>query len=93
MFWISSESSARGEEFHYDLGAVRPFETQASPIRLCRKRSFGTYRDPHSVGGLAPPAGYHSYATSSEEPPLSTFNSQRDIPVIGDSSANFRSSS
>ena len=23
MFWISSEPSARGEEFHYDLGAVR----------------------------------------------------------------------
>ena len=42
MFWISSEPSARGEEFHYDLGAVRPFETRASPIRLCRKRSFGT---------------------------------------------------
>ena len=38
MFWISSEPSARGEEFHYDLGAVRPFETRASPIRLCRKR-------------------------------------------------------
>ena len=33
MFWISSEPSARGEEFHYDLGAVRPFETWASPIR------------------------------------------------------------
>ena len=33
MFWISSEPSARGEELHYDLGAVRPFETRASPIR------------------------------------------------------------
>ena len=43
MFWISSEPSARGEEFHYDLGAVRPFETRASPIRLCRKRSFATH--------------------------------------------------
>ena len=42
MFWISSEPSARGEEFHYDLGAVRPFETRASPIRLCRKRPFAT---------------------------------------------------
>ena len=42
MFWISSEPSARGEECHYDLGAVRPFETRASPIRLCRKRSFAT---------------------------------------------------
>ena len=29
MFWISSEPSARGEEFHYDLGAVRPFDTRA----------------------------------------------------------------
>ena len=91
MFWISSEPSARGEEFHYDLGAVRPFETRASPIRLCRKRSFGTDRDPHSVGGLTPPASYHSCTTSSEEPPLSNFNSQCDIPVIEDSSANFRS--
>ena len=43
MFWISSEPSARGEEFHYDLGAVRPFETRASPIRLCRKRPFATH--------------------------------------------------
>ena len=42
MFWISSEPFARGEEFHYDLGAVRPFETRASPIRLCRKRPFAT---------------------------------------------------
>ena len=43
MFWISSEPSARGEEFHYALGAVRPFETRASPIRLCRKRPFATH--------------------------------------------------
>ena len=45
MFWISSESSARGEEFHYDLGAVRPFKTRASPIRLCRKRLFAIHAD------------------------------------------------
>ena len=44
MFWISSEPAARGEEFHYDLGAVRPFETRASPIRLCRKRPFAIHR-------------------------------------------------
>ena len=30
------------KSFTNDLGAVRPFETRASPIRLCRKRSFGT---------------------------------------------------
>ena len=69
------------------------FETRASPIRMCRNRSFATYRDPHSVDGLTPPARYHSCTTRSEEPPLSTFNSQWDIPMIGDSSANFRSSS
>ena len=47
-------------------------ETRAEPIRLCRKRSFTTYRNPHGVGWLAPPARYHSCTTSSEEPPRST---------------------
>ena len=65
-------------------------EEPITSISMCRKRSFATYRNPHSVGWLAPPARYHSCTTSSEEPPLSTFNSQWDIPVIGDSSANFR---
>ena len=32
------------------------------------------------VGGLAPAASHHSCTTSSEEPPLSNFNSQWDIP-------------
>ena len=32
------------------------------------------------VGGLSPGASHHSYTTSSEEPPLSNFNSQWDIP-------------
>ena len=57
------------------------FETRAESISTCRKRSFGTYQDPRSVGGLAPPASYHSCATSSEEPPLANFNSQwNDLP-------------
>src|SRR5260370_11147988 len=33
------------------------------------------------VGGLAPAASHHSFTTSSEEPPLSNFNSYRDIPL------------
>src|SRR3989442_5124210 len=32
------------------------------------------------VGGLSPGASHHSFTTSSEEPPLSNFNSYRDIP-------------
>jgi phosphoglycolate phosphatase len=32
------------------------------------------------VGGLTPAASHHSFTTSSEEPPLSNFNSYRDIP-------------
>ena len=32
------------------------------------------------VGGLAPAVSHHSCTTSSEEPPLSNFNSQWDIP-------------
>ena len=32
------------------------------------------------VGGLSPGLSHHSYSTSSEEPPLSNFNSYRDIP-------------
>src|SRR5712692_8280423 len=31
------------------------------------------------VGGLSPGASHHSFTTSSEEPPLSNFNSYRDI--------------
>jgi hypothetical protein len=33
------------------------------------------------VGGLSPGASHHSFTTSSEEPPLSNFNSYRDIPA------------
>src|SRR5260370_33775595 len=33
------------------------------------------------VGGLSPGASHHSFPTSSEEPPLSNFNSYRDIPA------------
>src|SRR5256885_259407 len=33
------------------------------------------------VGGLSPGASHHSFTTSSEEPPLSNFNSYRDIPT------------
>src|SRR5437879_6761395 len=36
------------------------------------------------VGGLSPGASHHSFTTSSEEPPLSNFNSYRDIPVERD---------
>ena len=70
MFWISSEPSARGEEFHYDLGAVRPFETRASPIRLCRKRSFATSgRGPRRCSCLpAPGAGHRGPARSPTAP-------------------------
>src|SRR5258706_15480451 len=32
------------------------------------------------VAGLSPGASHHSFTTSSEEPPLSNFNSYRDIP-------------
>src|SRR5438093_12174250 len=32
------------------------------------------------VGGRLPGASHHSFITSSEEPPLSNFNSYRDIP-------------
>src|SRR2546426_8732366 len=32
------------------------------------------------VGGPSPAASHHSFITSSEEPPLSNFNSYRDIP-------------
>ena len=32
------------------------------------------------VGGLSPGASHHSFTKSSEEPPLSNFNSQWDIP-------------
>ena len=81
-------SASHGTASDWEPAAV---ETRAEPISLCRKRSFATYRDPHSVGGLTPPASSHSCNTSSEEPPLSNVNSQCDIPVIGDSSANFRS--
>ena len=35
------------------------------------------------VGELAPAAPHHSCTTSSEEPPLSNFNSQWDIPLRG----------
>ena len=35
------------------------------------------------VGGLSPGASHHSFTTSSEEPPLSSFNSYWDIPSIG----------
>src|SRR5436190_24141996 len=34
------------------------------------------------VGGLSPAASHHSFITSSEEPPLSNFNSYRDIPSV-----------
>src|SRR6266481_5718894 len=34
------------------------------------------------VGGLSPGASHHSFTTSSEEPPLSNFNSYRDIPGL-----------
>src|ERR1700694_2635916 len=34
------------------------------------------------VGGLSPGASHHSFTTSSEEPPLSNFNSYRDIPGV-----------
>src|SRR6267142_1887309 len=34
------------------------------------------------VGGLSPGASHHSFTTSSEEPPLSNFNSYRDIPQV-----------
>src|SRR5258708_28498524 len=34
------------------------------------------------VGGLSPGASHHSFTTSSEEPPLSNFNSYRDIPRV-----------
>src|SRR5438128_11328881 len=34
------------------------------------------------VGGLSPAASHHSFITSSEEPPLSNFNSYRDIPLF-----------
>src|SRR5438128_6262297 len=33
------------------------------------------------VGGPSPAASHHSFITSSEEPPLSNFNSYRDIPL------------
>ncbi len=33
------------------------------------------------VGGLSPGASHHSFTTSSEEPPLSNFNSYWDIPM------------
>src|ERR1700730_7454026 len=33
------------------------------------------------VGGLSPGASHHSFTTSSEEPPLSNFNSYRNIPL------------
>src|SRR5712691_8644420 len=33
------------------------------------------------VGGLSPGASHHSFTTSSEEPPLSNFNSYWDISV------------
>ena len=32
------------------------------------------------VGGLSPWLSHRSYSTTSEEPPLSNFNSYRDIP-------------
>ena len=32
------------------------------------------------VGGLSPGVSHHSFTTSSEEPPLSNFNSYWDIP-------------
>src|SRR5713101_9120085 len=32
------------------------------------------------VGGRSPAASHHSFTTSSEEPPLSNFNNQWDIP-------------
>jgi hypothetical protein len=31
------------------------------------------------IGGLSPGFGHHSFITSSEEPPLSNFNSYQDI--------------
>lgn len=34
------------------------------------------------VGGLSPGASHHSFTTSSEEPPLSNFNSYRGIPLV-----------
>src|SRR5947199_1344237 len=36
------------------------------------------------VGGRLPGASHHSFITSSEEPPLSNFNSYRDIPGARD---------
>src|SRR5439155_7485022 len=33
------------------------------------------------VGGPSPAASHHSFTTSSEEPPLSNFNSYHDIPL------------
>src|SRR5713101_4347390 len=35
------------------------------------------------VGGRSPAASHHSFTTSSEEPPLSNFNNQWDIPRSG----------
>ena len=38
------------------------------------------------VGGLSPWASHRSYSTTSEEPPLSNFNSYRDIPLTAQGS-------
>ena len=39
------------------------------------------------VGGLSPGLSHHSFITSSEEPPLSNFNSYWDIPDEATSAA------
>ena len=39
-------SASHGKASDWEPAAV---ETRAAPISLCRKRSFATYRNPHSV--------------------------------------------
>src|ERR1019366_8939710 len=46
--------------------------------RLCE--TFVSWR--LLAGGLSPWLSHRSYSTTSEEPPLSNFNSYRDIPAL-----------
>ena len=55
-----------------DAGRFNLVATGSSYARLLSWRLL--------VGGLSPGASHHSCTTSSEEPPLSNFNSQWDIP-------------